>query len=130
MLLVVALVLGILGMHAMMGPVGGAMPMASAGSAAATAGGHHDGADPTPAAAGEACPGCDAPAGHHTGHSVASMCLAVLGGTLLLAVLAAVLLRWASPVGGARPAVARRRRTSRGPPPHQVSLLQLCLQRV
>lgn len=126
MLLVVALVLGIVGMHAVVGPV---TPPSGADHAAVTAVGAH-GAAPLPAGVHDACPGCHAPAGHHDGHTVVSTCLAVLAGTLLLAVAAVLLLRWVSPVGDVRRAVARSRRASRGPPPHRVSLLQLCLQRV
>ena len=117
----IALVVGVLGMHAVTGPHTSlptdatiSMPMSMAAPTGTAASG--------PADEGHA------PAG---GHSMLSMCLAVLGSLAALVLLAALRARWpasyAAPTSQPLPAVSR---AGRAPPWTVLSLHQLSLLRV
>lgn len=125
----VVIILGVLGMHALTAP-GQSATTGGGGSASVMS---HDTAAPTPA---DQCPSCGSPVDDHQtpagGHSMLTLCLAVLGGLTSLLLLVAVLLRWSDPVAAA--AAPRRRglaRSAARPPPWTVpSLHQLSLLRV
>jgi hypothetical protein len=137
--LAVVLVLGVLGMHALMGPpaaaghAGSAVTQDSMSMVMSGAPGSVSGAAPAEksAAYGDGA----APMGGHTpaeGHSMLTMCLAVLGALANVVMLAAVLTRRPGRTGRSAGARVVGALSWWGPPPPWTapSLHQLCLLRV
>ena len=135
--LAVALVLGVLGMHALMGPPAAAGHAGSAVAQDSTSmlGAHGSAGGAADAGMNAAHSGGAAPMGGHSpagGHSMLTMCLAVLGALATVVVLVAALTR--RPAPPARPAGARVVGAlswwGRPPPWTVPSLHQLSLLRV
>jgi hypothetical protein len=135
----VVLVLGVLGMHALMGPpaaaghAGSAVTQDSMSMVMSGAQGSAGGAAPAgkPAAYGDGA----APMGGHSpagGHSMLTMCLAVLGALATVVMLAAALTRRPGRTGRSAGARVVGALSWWGPPPPWTapSLHQLCLLRV